>query len=117
MTPDICDDSTCVAEPPMQQPPDEQQKLHQQQSLDLAGRPFPPIVDPDVFKELPPEVQEELLQQWQGQATNQATSMSMPSTVTSTMDTESHATPVIKSKTVAKNGKSNTLHRYFITNN
>lgn len=110
-------DVNSATEPLIEQRQQEPQQQQQQPPLDLAGRPFPPIVDPEVFKELPVEVQEELLQQWQGQATNQATSISMPSTVTSTMATESHSTTMIKSKTTAKNGKSNTLHRYFITNN
>lgn len=62
---------------------------------------FPPIVDPDVFKELPFDVQEELLNQWR-----------------TPHEPESHTNITIKTrKNTAKKSKSNTLHRFFITNN
>lgn len=72
-----------------------------QASAAVSTSNFPPIVDPDVFKELPFEVQEELLNQWR----------------TSHETTESHANVVLKTRSGTKNAKSNTLHRYFITNN
>ncbi|XP_031620087.1 DNA polymerase iota [Contarinia nasturtii] len=66
---------------------------------------FPPIVDPEVFKELPFDVQEELLNQW---------STSHETTTT----TESHANVLtVKAIPGTKKSKNNTLHRYFITNN
>ncbi|XP_055322918.1 DNA polymerase iota [Sitodiplosis mosellana] len=68
---------------------------------------FPPIVDPEVFKELPFEVQEELLNQWR----------TSHETTTTTTTTESHANVVLKTRPGSKKSKSNTLHRYFITNN
>lgn len=93
----------------------------------LPSSNFPPTVDPDVFKELPFDVQEELLKQW---ATSHQTA-----TTTITATNESHANVVMKSTrssaaaaataataaTVAagannKKSKANTLHRYFITN-
>lgn len=72
---------------------------------------FPPIVDPEVFKELPFDVQEELLNQWR---TSHDTTTN---TTTTTTTTESHANVVLKTRSGSKKSKSNTLHRYFITNN
>lgn len=92
----------------------------------LPSNNFPPIVDPNVFKELPLDVQDELLKQW---ATSHETTT--PSNVTQA--NESHANVVMKSTRTTtgtaaavavaaaaaannKKSKANTLHRYFITN-
>lgn len=74
---------------------------------------FPPIVDPDVFKELPFDVQEELLNQWR--ASHETTTTAVASAAAAT--TESHANVVLKARPGSKTTKNNTLHRYFITNN
>lgn len=74
--------------------------------IQQIGPTFPSIVDPNVFKELPFDVQEELLSQWrttQQQQQQQTTS-------------ESHTNLKVKSLTNSKKSKNNTLHRYFITN-
>lgn len=63
---------------------------------------IPPIVDPEVFKELPYDVQQELLTQWRS-----STSREPDPPVNTTM---------IAQKTTT-NTKRNTLHRFFITNN
>lgn len=67
----------------------------------VSSTNFPPIVDPEVFKELPFDVQQELLNQWRSHETT----------------TESHANVLLKTRTGNKKSKNNTLHRYFITNN
>lgn len=75
------------------------------QTAAVTSANFPPIVDPDVFKELPFDVQEELLNQWR--TSHETTN-------------ESHANVVVKSTRTGSNSKkskNNTLHRYFITNN
>lgn len=109
----------CIEQPlqQLQQQQQQQQSPPQPPRLDLTGKPFPPIVDPEVFKELPLDVQQELIQQWQGQVPNQGTSNSKPSTVTSSLATESHSAAMIKAKPATKNAKANTLRRYFITHN
>lgn len=76
---------------------------------------FPPIVDPEVFKELPFDVQEELLNQWR--TTHESNTTTTNTTTTTTTTTESHANVVLKARPGSKKSKSNTLHRYFITNN
>lgn len=106
----------CIVQP-LQQLPQQQHLPPQPPRLDLTEKPFPPTVDPEVFKELPLDVQQELIQQWQGHVPNQGTSNSKPSTVTSNMVTESHSTAMIKPKPATKNAKANTLRRYFITHN
>lgn len=84
---------------------------------------FPPIVDPDVFKELPFDVQEELLNQWRAShetttnvAATAAAAAAAAAAVTATTTTESHAN-VVYQRPGSKKTKNNTLHRYFITNN
>lgn len=72
------------------------------QSATVSSANFPPVVDPDVFKELPFEVQEELLNQWR--ASHETTN-------------ESHANLLLKTLPSSKKSKRNTLHHYFITNN
>lgn len=65
---------------------------------------FPPVVDPEVFKELPFDVQEELLNQWR-----------------TPHEPETHANITLKTRKTAgktantKASKNNTLHRFFIT--
>lgn len=79
---------------------------------------FPPIVDPEVFKELPFDVQEELLNQWRTSHETTTTAAAAAAATVATTTTESHHTNVvIKARPGSKTTKNNTLHRYFITNN
>lgn len=76
----------------------------------ISGATFPPIVDPEVFKSLPFDVQEELLSQWR-------TPDTPPPPPSLTQESHSHANIAIKTRNGSKKSKTNTLHRYFITNN
>lgn len=60
----------------------------------------PPIVDPNVFKELPVDVQEELLKQWR-----------------TPQESEPHIPLRGRKNNTTKKSKNSTLHRFFITNN
>lgn len=78
---------------------------------------FPPIVDPEVFKELPFDVQEELLNQWRTSHETTTTAAAATATVATTTTESHHSNVVIKARPGSKTTKNNTLHRYFITNN
>lgn len=69
----------------------------------------PPSVDPDVFKELPMDVQQELLNQWHSKKTTLASGSSR-STKTTVATNSNNAT------TSKGHKNNNTLHRYFVAN-
>lgn len=84
----------------------------------------PSSVDPSVFRELPVDVQQELLAQWRGTASGSnspAQRLSIPSATASSSKsispTPSGTQPsVTASSSSASSSKANTLHRYFIAN-
>lgn len=77
---------------------------------DTVGAELPPqcpsTVDPEVFKELPPEVQAELLNQWRQPAIE----------VPNPPQPQQAPVTAIKPRAAAKSKGKATLHRYFITN-
>lgn len=83
-----------------QQPPITQPQQPQQQCS--LNSDIPPIVDPNVFRELPYDVQQELINQWRS---------------SSPREPEPTVTATVKTQKPNKKAKTNTLHRFFITNN
>lgn len=73
---------------------------------------YPSTVDPNVFKELPMDVQQELIEQWRSPASgsnSNSTSKIVTRSNNSVSGTATSSTPTTSTKT-------NTLHRYFIAN-
>lgn len=91
--------------------------VRQSLQLDQTDSNFPPIVDPNIFKELPFDVQEELLNQWRTQQQQQQQQPQLQQQQQQQPTSESHANVVVKTLSNGKKSKTNTLHRYFITNN
>lgn len=84
----------------------------------------PPSVDPGVFRELPEDVQQELLAQWRTAAESSTPKSTATSSLNNSTASGSNAAAAASASSAAagtgssssSSAKSNTLHRYFIAN-
>lgn len=92
---------------------------------DIPIADCPPSVDPTVFRELPADVQQELLTQWRSAAAAESSTpvqrvasplstaiASTNASAASTSSTKTHSPST--AATASSSSKANTLHRYFI---
>lgn len=91
---------------------------------DAAIPDCPASVDPTVFRELPEDVQQELLAQWRGAATpGSSATTAPPRAITASSGSQSSnnnsnasSSTTSSSSSSSTSSKANTLHRYFIAN-